>query len=288
MSSITRGSVKKYNRGIPSGGNPGVNPVVKRSVLNDDEMVDGYEQGPLGFFVKVNQQHLFMVSLDEPFLEPKHYRNVVAMMLEAKEEDTVMFLINSPGGLMDGLLTLLDAIKQTDATTVAVLVGQVSSAASMLALHCDEVEVSDNSTMLCHNISYGTGGKGADVLSHVKHVSKTSDKLLRSTYKDFLSTQEIDDMISGKEIYLDADEIQDRLDAREDSRQSSFSDSMENLLSQGYTLQDVGVSKDGQPMKRLVPPCPDFEGDPNDGAFIKPSTSPKALKAPLKTKSKKV
>jgi hypothetical protein len=157
----------------------------------------------------------------------------------------------------------------------------------MLALHCDETEVSDNATMLCHNISYGTGGKGADVLSHVKHVSKTSDKLLRSTYKHFLTTQEIDDMISGKEIYLDADEIQERLDTREDLRQEEFSESMDSLLQQGYTLQDMGVDKTGQPMKRLIPPCPEFEGNPLDYALGKAKVPTKAVKAPTKAKPKK-
>jgi ATP-dependent protease ClpP protease subunit len=243
-------------------------------IMEDEEY---FEEGPLNFFVKTKQQNLFTVSIDEPFIAPKYYRNVVAMLMEAAPEDTVMFLVNSPGGLMDGLLTLLDGIAQTVATTVAVLVGQCSSAASMLSLHCDEVEVSDNATMLCHNISYGTGGKGSDVLSHVQHVSKTADKLLRTTYKDFLTETEIDDMISGKEIYLDADEIQERLDNREDARMASQKDTLEALKKQGY---------DFNPETGLITkvPSPAFEGNPKDCAF--PEIKPKII--PKITKNKKV
>ena len=239
----------------------------RRDAMDDEEY---FEEGPLSFFVKTKQQNLFTVSIDEPFVEPRYYRNVVAMLMDAAPEDTVMFLVNSPGGLMDGLLTLLDGIEQTEATTIAVLVGQCSSAASMLSLHCDEVEVSDNATMLCHNISYGTGGKGSDVLSHVQHVSKTADKLLRTTYKDFLTETEINDMISGKEIYLDADEIQERLDNREDARMAAQKDTLDALKKQGYDFNpETGVI--------TKVPSPAFEGNPKDCAFpeIKSKVIPK-------------
>jgi ATP-dependent protease ClpP protease subunit len=136
------------------------------------------------------------------------------MLMSANEEDSVIFLINSPGGQLNGLLALVEGVKMTDATTMAVLIGECASAASMFALHCDTVFVSDNATMLCHNISYGTGGKGSDILSHVQHVSKTSEKLLRKTYEHFLTEKEIDEMINGREIYLDADEIKERLDKK--------------------------------------------------------------------------
>jgi len=166
----------------------------------------------LGYFMKQKVATQYTVTIDEAFTEPSYYRGVVSMLMGASEEDTVIFLINSPGGRLSGLLTLLEGINMTDATTLAVLVGECSSAASMFALHCDTVFVSDNATMLCHNISYGTGGKGSDILSHVQHVSKTSEKLLRKTYENFLTPKEIDEMINGREIYLDSDEIKERLD----------------------------------------------------------------------------
>ena len=169
----------------------------------------------LGYFMKQKIATQYTVTIDEAFTEPSYYRGVVSMLMGASEEDTVIFLINSPGGRLSGLLTLLEGINMTDATTLAVLVGECSSAASMFALHCDQVFVSENATMLCHNVSYGTNGKGSDVLAHVNHVAKTSEKLLRSTYLNFLSEKEVLELLNGQEIYLDSDEIKARLEQKQ-------------------------------------------------------------------------
>ena len=169
----------------------------------------------LGYFMKQKIATQYTVTIDEAFTEPSYYRGVVSMLMGASEEDTVIFLINSPGGRLSGLLTLLEGINMTDATTLAVLVGECASAASMFALHCDQVFVSENATMLCHNVSYGTNGKGSDVLAHVNHVAKTSEKLLRSTYLNFLSEKEVLELLNGQEIYLDSDEIKARLEQKQ-------------------------------------------------------------------------
>lgn len=170
----------------------------------------------LPFYQKAKQINQFTVFIDEPFINPSYYRSVVNMLLDCSEDDRVVFQINSPGGRWDGLVTLVEAIKMTEASTVAVLMGECASAASIFALHCDEVYVTDNATMLAHQVSYGYGGKGSDVLSHVQHVSKTSEKLLREVYQGFLSQQEINEMLNGKEIYMDSDEIKIRLMRKQD------------------------------------------------------------------------
>lgn len=180
------------------------------------------EDSQLGFFVNYQQIANYKVPIDGSFREPAFYRGVINMLMNASEQDTVAFMINSPGGSLSGLLSLLEALNMTNANTVALVVGTASSAASMFALHCNEVYVGDNATFLCHNISYGTGGKGSDVLAHVQHTTSSASKLLRKTYKHFLSEIEITDMINGKEIYMESDEIVERLQQREELTQAEL------------------------------------------------------------------
>lgn len=195
----------------------------KRKSVNDDlDQEDYSEENQLGYFVSSHQMCNYTVPIDGSFREPAYYRGVIQMLMNASEHDTVAFLINSPGGALSGLLSLLEAINMTEANTVALLVGNASSAASMFALHCNEVYVGDNSTLLCHNISYGTGGKGSDVLAHVQHTSNAANKLLRKTYKYFLNEKEIEDMLNGKEIYMEAEEIIERLQKREELKQAEI------------------------------------------------------------------
>ncbi len=192
-----------------------VNKLLRTDHDDDDDGDFVGSKTTLGYFMKQQVATQYTVTIDEAFTEPSYYRGVVSMLMGASEEDTVIFLINSPGGRLSGLLTLLEGINMTDATTLAVLVGECASAASMFALHCDQVFVSENATMLCHNVSYGTNGKGSDVLAHVNHVAKTSEKLLRSTYLNFLSEKEVLELLNGQEIYLDSDEIKARLEQKQ-------------------------------------------------------------------------
>jgi ATP-dependent protease ClpP protease subunit len=197
--------------------------------LDDDEEFDLDSTRQLGYFVQSFGGHRYTVHINEAVKEPAYYTNVVNMMCNATENDTIVFMLNSPGGMLDGLASLLDAIDMTEARTLGYLQGRCHSAASILALHCDEVFVGKHAQMLCHNVSYGTGGKGSDIVSHVQHMTKISENLMYDTYVGFLSEAEIADMLDGKEIYLDSEQIQERLEKMKVYRTAEFEAELKEL-----------------------------------------------------------
>lgn len=152
--------------------------------------------------------------IDEDVVEPVYYRDVVEEMEHLGELDTVQIRINSGGGSLSGLVSLLEAIRHTDASVMAVITGNCHSAASILALSCDQVMVSPFATMMVHNVSYGVAGKDADILGHVVHISDYSQKLVNQIYSGFLTEKEIQEVIDGKEFWFQADEIQERLERK--------------------------------------------------------------------------
>lgn len=188
---------------------------LKTKLNEDEEFEHERTSSSLGYFVKSLVQNQFTVDIDEPFTNPVYYRNIVQMLTEATEEDLVIFRINSPGGREDSLLALVDAVKNTQAMTVSVLIGECASAASLFSMYTDEVVVTDNARMLCHGASYSIGGKDPDIRAHVRHTTKTVDKLIRGSYKFFLDDAEIDDLLDGRELYLDSDEIKERFAKRQ-------------------------------------------------------------------------
>jgi len=181
--------------------------------IEDDE--DEKVVGRLGYLFDTITTNHYRVYLDESVKMPSYYSAVFDMLLGAKQHDTVTFFISSPGGRIDGLNVLLEGIRLSEASVCATLVGDCSSAASILALNCDQIIVLDSATMLCHNASYGSSGKAADIAAHVTHFTKVAEKLMRSTYEGFLSEAEIQQMLDGKEFYFDADEIRSRIEARD-------------------------------------------------------------------------
>lgn len=178
--------------------------------LNEDDDFDKHDMY-LSFAERVIQSTRIIVPIDQSINSPSYYRAVVERMDQLSEIDEVVFRINSEGGRLDGLLSLLDAIDTTEATTIAHIQGDCHSAASILALNCDNVYVSPYASMLVHFVSFGYSGKGMDVAHMVSHTLEQSNRIIVPTYKGFCTDEEIDEIIKGKQLWLGAEEIQRRL-----------------------------------------------------------------------------
>lgn len=189
----------------------------KKFTRNNDEDEDDFsvkDNSQLQFYTKVNRVYQHDVFIDQPFVDSSYYRTVIAMLNDAGPDDLVIFHLNSPGGLLSGLQSLVEAVKGTEAHTVAYIVGQCASAASIFSMYCDSVVVSDLASVMIHNVSYATGGKNSDILAHTQHVAKTSERLIRETYQGYLTEKEIEEVLNGREIYFDADEARERFAKR--------------------------------------------------------------------------
>lgn len=192
---------------------------MKNRSSEDDDYEDFSGDPVLGFTSKSRVSRSYSVHINTDIRAPSYYSKVFDMLLDSSDTDIVTFWISSPGGRIDGLSTLLEGIKMTDAHTLAVIVGEASSAASILALNCDEVAVSDSAESLVHHCRFGAGGKAADIRANVDHTLKITEKLARQTYGDgFLTETELTQMLDGKEFYFDADQIRERLQRREEFR----------------------------------------------------------------------
>jgi len=184
-------------------------------------------------FLPYAERHVVLSEItyyiDEDVIAPSYYRHVVEKLSQLTENDQVRCMINSSGGMLAGLNSLMEATRNTSASTLAVLTGECHSAASILALMHDEITVSPYATMLVHFVRYGTSGKGQDVLDEVQHTHSTSVELFKMAYEGFLTEAEIDDCIKGKQLYLNAKGITDRLELRQTYRQLKMQDMQEEL-----------------------------------------------------------
>lgn len=186
------------------------NRLVKYSQDEDDED-DDYIGKRLGYFVKSQVSELIEIPIDEGVMSPAYYRNVTQRIRDSNEGDVVRYIINSPGGRLDGLMSLLSSMLKTEATTEAHIDGFCDSASSFLAMHCDNIYVSPLASMLVHNATYGVGGKAADIHQHVTHFNTYSEQFFKDTYQHFLTEEEIQKCLDGYQLYLNAEQITERL-----------------------------------------------------------------------------
>ena len=132
----------------------------------------------------------------------------------ASENDTIYIRINSEGGDLFSALQLVRAMQESNGNIVCSVEGICMSAATLIFLSGDRFELSDHTMFMFHNYSSGTIGKGGEMYDQITHFRAWSEKLFNSFYKDFLTPEEIKSMLDNKDIWLDAEEVAKRLEAR--------------------------------------------------------------------------
>ena len=154
------------------------------------------------------------VFLDSPIEEPAGYRELLSVLFNATEDDTVNIFINSEGGQLDTALAIVEALKNTEAQVTAVLIGACHSAASIISMYCDQVAVLDSAYSMVHTASFGSAGSTGNVKAHTEFTVRQVEKLLNETYDGFLTKDELAKVKQGVELWFDADEIRTRMESR--------------------------------------------------------------------------
>lgn len=160
------------------------------------------------------KSHHHDVFLDEDIEEPSNYRELLALLFNAGDEDTVNIFINSNGGHLDTALAIIEGLKNTQAHVTAVIIGACHSAASFISMYCHEVAVLDNAYSMIHTAQFGAVGNTGNVKAHTEFTVRQVEKLLNDTYEGFLTKEELVKVKAGVELWFDAEEIRKRMESR--------------------------------------------------------------------------
>lgn len=146
--------------------------------------------------------------------EPSEYNELCFKLKSASPAEIFTLVINTPGGILDSALMLVDAIKTSKAKVIAQISGTVASAGTIITLACDEVEVAPHTAFMIHNYSGGLVGKGHELKAHQEFVDANLNNSFTALYKGFLTPSEIKKVIDGKDYWMNRDEVLERLSAR--------------------------------------------------------------------------
>lgn len=169
----------------------------------------------------------YTVDLDDEFYERQDYQEIRHALINASEIDEFIFHINNDGGRLDVVVPLINALGMSAARTVAICSGNQSSAATIFAMYCDDLIALDHSEFMIHEVQYGAGGTGSNVLAYVQATAARNKKLVTETYSGFLTEEEIVAVLNGQEVYLNADEINRRWPGRVVWREKFYNERIE-------------------------------------------------------------
>lgn len=189
--------------------------------------------------------------LDKNIDSPEEYRDVIQVLLSAQEGEIVEFVISSSGGVLESAMNIVSAIRETNATVRAILSGSCHSAASVIALACDEVIVFDYANMLCHSATFGSFGKTTEITSHVKFLEKYLENIASDAYSGFMSDLEIKQMLEGKDFWFDAEDIRTRLEKRSEIQEKEHKKVIRELKKKSKEVDAAIKEKSTKPIDNL-------------------------------------
>jgi len=151
------------------------------------------------------------VHFDSEIIQPSRYRRLISSLSSASEHDTFHFYFNSGGGSVESAISIIAAIKNSQARVIAHIIGSCHSACSLIALNCPEIMVYEDGSMMIHPSHFGTAGHALNVKVRSQFLSDIMDKMFKTTYTGFLTEDELNNVRNGIEIWLTSKDIEARL-----------------------------------------------------------------------------
>lgn len=194
----------------------------------DDVPATRQEQG-ITFCQHTLPVRLSRFFIDEGITKPSYYRPLIETLLSANQNDKIELWISTPGGRLDSLNSIVNAINSTDATVQGILMHDAFSAGGMLFLSCHDWIVMPGSAMMIHGAVGGVGGPMHENRNQMDFDVKRLERIFKSYYKGFLTDKEIKEVLEGRTMWLDEDEISDRLHKKVKYLEKEAKSSMKNM-----------------------------------------------------------
>jgi ATP-dependent protease ClpP protease subunit len=143
---------------------------------------------------------------------PEFYSEWIDIMDSCTEHDVVHMYINTPGGDLDGAISLIHAMRRCEATVITYADGNIASAGTIILFAGDSIVVQPYAHFMAHDASSGGYGKISENKKSNDAVSSLVEQLYRDLYEPYITPKEIDSILAGIDLYLTADELKERVE----------------------------------------------------------------------------
>jgi ATP-dependent Clp protease protease subunit len=197
---------------------------------------------PKGFYTRPvsNLASFYLYDVESP----DKYTDWFETIRHASEHDIIKIHVNSIGGNLNTALQLMRCIDESQATVICSVEGECMSAATMVIMRADMVEISKHSVFMFHNYSGGTIGKGGEMYEKITFEKPWIEGIMRDVYDDFLSEDEIDKILDGKDIWMNGDEVMERLEKRAEK----LKEKNEDVEDSGLLVDDIIEKEPSEPL----------------------------------------
>ena len=149
------------------------------------------------------------------------YPALIASRQANTKKSKICLEINSPGGEVFAAAQLFESLDLNEGRIAVSVVGMCYSAATLLLCQLvkssvSQVYISDLSEFLFHPMRAGVSGRTTEIKDHFHNLIQYEERVIRSSYTDILTEEEIQQVLNGKELYIEPKEVGNRLRAYSD------------------------------------------------------------------------
>lgn len=186
---------------------------MKKRLSEDEEVADVCETciKPYQYFEQLMTKRVHHFYISKVIEEAEHYVEMVHRIRMAGPEDVVFIHLNTPGGDLSTGVQIINAMAASHAHIICSVEAESYSLGTMIFLSADEFIVQENCMMMFHQWTGGVYGKGHEQKSQLLATEEWFNTLAHDIYVPFLSEEEFEDMIKGKDIWIQSEEIKERL-----------------------------------------------------------------------------
>jgi ATP-dependent Clp protease, protease subunit len=152
------------------------------------------------------------IPLNDVIQDTRYYTPILSELRGLSEEDDVFVHLETPGGVIDAALALIDGLNTTQANVHIHISNRVASAGTLIALGVPSanITISPNASFMFHNAQAWFGGDIKQIADHFDFEKKKLNKLLKDYYSDFLTLEELEKIMNSREVWLGTEEIKER------------------------------------------------------------------------------
>ncbi len=187
--------------------NGGISSIFEEGASFDKDNLISYSKQVKNVF------HLWLIDDIE---DNKAYLKWFDVLQNATEDDLVVIHINCWGGNLFTAVQIVTQIKTCAAQVVCQIESSCCSAATIIALACDGLICYPHGYMMIHTSSGCAFGKQSDIKKEEEFYNPWLANFFHEIYKDFLSRKEIQNVLDGHDMWLNADEVMSRFQHKVD------------------------------------------------------------------------
>ncbi len=184
---------------------------------------------PYQYFEQLMTKRIHHFYLSKVIEEPEHYVDMVHRIRMAGPEDAVFIHLNTPGGDLSTGVQIINAMAASQAHIICSVESESYSLGTMIFLSADEFIVQENCMMMFHQWTGGVYGKGHEQKSQLIATETWFNDLARTIYIPFLSEDEFNSMIEGKDLWIQSESIKERLNVMVAAMQEEIEAETERL-----------------------------------------------------------